>query len=150
MRMRVCSREVMEETLEAVVLKALQKRGWSLAVVEYGLNEELLRRLSAASRHPVSGQISAFHGGEVIAELPEQAELMAFTSAYRQARQVEVCLGVAIYPGTERQGARSTADVHLALITPEGQQEFTRPYGGPPEYTSRWALHHSLDLLRNL
>jgi len=139
-----------EETLEAAALKALQDKGWSLAVVEYGLGGELLRKLSATARHPAGGPISAFQGGEVITELPARDELMAFTSAYRQIRQVEVCLGVAVYPGTDRQEARSTADVHLALITPEGQQEFTRPYGGPPEYTSRWALHHGLDLLRSL
>jgi hypothetical protein len=94
--------------------------------------------------------MSAFRGGEVITEHPAPDELIALTSAYRQAHQVEVCLGVAIYPGSERQGELSTADVHLALITPESQQELTRPYGGPPEYAPRWALHHSLDLLRKL
>jgi hypothetical protein len=25
-----------------------------------------------------------------------------------------------------------------------------RPYGGPPEYAPRWALHHSLDVIRKL
>jgi hypothetical protein len=36
------------------------------------------------------------------------------------------------------------------LITPEGRQQFMRPYGGPPEYAPNWALHHSLDIIRKL
>jgi hypothetical protein len=72
------------------------------------------------------------------------AELLALVEDYRQARQVDVCLGVAIYPGPEKQ------DVRIALVTPEGKQTFARPYGGPPGNAPRWALHHSLDLLRKL
>jgi nicotinamide-nucleotide amidase len=132
------------ETLEEVALQEIQRRGWTLAVVEAGLNGELIRHLSSASRSQDTGIISAFKGGEMIAELPTPEELFAFASAYRQSRQVEVCLGVAIYPGPEKQ------DVNLVLLTPEGEQRFTRPYGGPTGNASRWALNHSLDLLRNL
>jgi hypothetical protein len=53
-----------------------------------------------------------------------------------------VGLGVAVYPGPERQ------DVVIILITPDGAQTYARPYGGPPDYAPRWAFHHSLDLLR--
>jgi hypothetical protein len=71
-------------------------------------------------------------------------ELQEMTISYRQARQVDVCLGVAIYPAGEKQ------DVLLMLVTPEGRHSLERPYGGPPEYAPRWALHHSLDMLRKL
>ncbi|MBN1147897.1 MAG: CinA family nicotinamide mononucleotide deamidase-related protein [Anaerolineales bacterium] len=133
-----------QETLEEIALQRLQYIGWTLAVVETGLGGELVRRLSNAAQAHGNEPISAFRGGEVMAELPTPDELHTFVAAYRQARQVEVCLGVAIYPAVDKQ------DVHLVLITPEGEQRFNRPYGGPPGNTPRWALHHSLDLLRRL
>jgi len=49
-----------------------------------------------------------------------------------------------LHPGHEKQ------DVYITLITPEGQQQYTRPYGGPPEYGTRWALNSSLDVIRKL
>ena len=64
--------------------------------------------------------------------------------SYRQLRQADVCLGVTVYRGEEKQ------DVHIILVTPEQSEEFTRPYGGAPENTARWALNHCLDLLRKL
>ena len=39
---------------------------------------------------------------------------------------------------------------YIGLPKPQGQQQYTRPYGGPPQYAPRWALHHSLDALRKL
>jgi hypothetical protein len=57
---------------------------------------------------------------------------------------VDVCLGIAVFPGPERQ------EVHLALAAPGRQELLSRPYGGPPQYASRWAVHHALDLLRKL
>ena len=125
-----------EESLEEMALLAVQRRGWSLAVVEAGLNGELIRRLAAVD--------TAFRGGEVIAGSPSDEELQAFTENYRQARQAEVGLGVSVHPGVERQ------DVYILLITPEGKREFARPYGGPPEYTPYWAMYHGLDLVRDL
>jgi competence/damage-inducible protein CinA-like protein len=133
-----------EETLEEIALRAIQKQGWTLAVIEAGLGGELIQRLAAKSHGFTSGSSSTFQGGEVLTKLPTPQELRDIVAAYQQTKQVEVCLGVGIYPGPEKQ------DVHLALITPEGQQHLARPYGGPPEYAPRWALHHSLDLLRKL
>ncbi len=133
-----------EETLEKAALNAAQKQGWSLAVVEAGLGGDLLRRLASAAQEQQTSRTSIFRGGEVIADLPTPQELHDFVQTYRSTKQVDVCLGVAVYPGTEKR------DVHIVLITPEGQQQFTRPYGGPPEYAPRWALHHSLDFLRKI
>lgn len=133
-----------DETLEKVALTAVQKQGWSLAVVEAGLGGDLLRRLASAGQSPQTNLAGTFRGGEVIAELPTPQELHDFALSYRNNKQVDVCLGVAVYQGTEKR------DVHIVLITPEGQQQFTRPYGGPPEYAPRWALHHSLDFLRKI
>jgi hypothetical protein len=80
----------------------------------------------------------------MLTEIPSQEFLLTSTDEYRQLRNADVGLGVAIQPA----GARS--DVYMVLITPEGTQQFLRPYGGPPEYAPRWALHHSLDIIRML
>lgn len=128
-----------EETLEDVALRAVARRGWKVAVIESGLNGELIRRLASASQ---AGQV--FQGGEALTSRPEPLELVTLVESSRQSRQVDVVLGVAVYPGAEKQ------DVLLVLISPDGQQTLKRPYGGPPEYAPRWALHHSLDLLRKL
>ena len=125
------------ETLEEMAIQHLQQMGWSLTVVESDLGGELLRRLAESP--------GVFRGGEMLAERPRDGEeLLAITENYRQARQAEVGLGVAIYPRGVKQ------EVQVALITPESKRTLLRPYGGPPEYAPRWALHHSLDILRNL
>lgn len=125
-----------QETLEETALRNLLQKGWNLVVVEAGLGGNLIRRL-AASRGP-------FLGGEVLVELPASDELATLTEACRQRHAAEAGLGVVVQPAGERQ------DVHLVLLTPHGKQEFTRPYGGAPENAPRWALNHSLDLIRNL
>lgn len=124
------------DTLEAVTLRTLQAKNWRLVIVEAGLGGELTRRLAAVN--------GAFIGGEVLTSLPAPAELTAMTASYRLERGAEVSLGVAVYPGPEKQ------DVFLVLITPQEEKQITRPYGGPPESAPRWAFHHSLDLIRNL
>jgi competence/damage-inducible protein CinA-like protein len=133
-----------QETLEEAALQALHRRGWTLATVESGLSGSLIRRLSIASQNWEQGETSPFRGGEVITELPTVEELSTITANCREKLQVEVSLGVAIYPRPEKQ------DVCIVLITPSGRQEFIRPFGGPPEYAPRWALHHSLDIIRKI
>jgi len=125
-----------QQTLEDVALRTVSNKGWTLVVVEAGLNGNLIRRLAAAS--------GSFLGGEMLTATASIDELQAFTEAYRQSRQADVALGVAVLPAGDKQ------EVLLVLVTPEGAQQFTRPYGGPPGYAPRWALHHSLDLIRHL
>jgi hypothetical protein len=69
---------------------------------------------------------------------------MALTCTFCHAQQADSGIGITILPGPEQQ------QVTLALWTPQGEQQFSRPYGGPPEYAARWATHHSLDILRKL
>jgi competence/damage-inducible protein CinA-like protein len=125
------------ETLERAAMQALQARGWRIAVVEAGLGGELIRRLANYAFEP-------FLAGEARPGSPEPDELLAWIQAYKQAHGAEVGLGAAISPSAESQ------QVFIALITPEGAQNFARPYGGPPAYAPRWAAHHSLDILRSL
>jgi len=133
-----------QETLEEAALQALQRRGWTLATIESGLSGNLIRRLCIASQNWELGKTSPFRGGEVITMLPTLEELSTMTETCRQKLQVEVGLGVTIYQRPDKQ------DVSIVLITPKGRQEFIRPFGGPPEYAPRWALHHSLDIIRKI
>ncbi len=125
-----------EETLEQIALEKLKEKGWNLAVVVAGVGGELIQRLAS--------QNGPFVGGEILSQSPGKEDLLGITEDYRVRSGADVGLGVAIFPGEEMQ------NVSLALITPQGKFEFLRPYGGPPEYAPRWALHHSLDLIRNL
>lgn len=125
-----------QDSLELAVMQALQRRGWHLAVVEAGLGGELIRRLAAAQ--------GPFVGGEALPRTPGRDELLAITDSYRQARGAQVGLGVTIQPGPER------IEVYMVLITPEGDRQVSRPYGGPASYVARWAVNHCLDLLRKL
>jgi competence/damage-inducible protein CinA-like protein len=125
-----------EETLESTALQALNDKGWSLIVVESGLNGELSKRLASTGL--------PFYGGIVVVERPQLDQLAEMVLEFSHKNGVEVGLGVVIYPGGEKQ------DVHLILITPQGRQDFHRPYGGPPDYAVRYALHHSLDLIRQV
>jgi nicotinamide-nucleotide amidase len=133
-----------QETLEEAALQALQRRAWTIGTVESGLSGNLIRRLSIASQNWEKGKTSPFRGGKVITKLPTLEELSTITVRFRQELQVEVGLGVAIYQQPEKQ------DVSIILVTPSGRQEFIRPFGGPPEYAPRWALHHSLDIIRKI
>lgn len=125
-----------QETLEEVALRNLAQHGCSLVVIESGMEGLLIRRLAGAS--------GPFLGGQMLTDQPTPDELLAATQSYCRSREACVGLGVAIYPQAERQ------DVQFVLVTPHGDKLTSRPYGGPPEYARRWALHHGLDLIRNL
>jgi competence/damage-inducible protein CinA-like protein len=124
------------QTLESTALKILENKGWSLIVIESGLGGNLVQRLAIVG-HP-------FRTGEVIVDRPSLDQLAELVEDCRQRNDAEVGLGVVIYPAEEKQ------DVHLILITPQGRQDEYRPYGGPPDYATRYAIHHSLDLIRQL
>lgn len=133
-----------QETLEEVALHTIQKKEWTLAVVEAGTGGILIQRLTPKTNNPQLNQNNPFRGGETLTTLPTPSELGRIAASYRQSRRVEACLGVAIYPSQEKY------DVHIVLITPLGQQQISQPYGGPPEYAPRWALNYSLNLIRKL
>lgn len=133
-----------QDTLEEAALRAVSELGWTLTVVESGLGGELIRRLSNIPAKPGFEPAKYFLGGEMITDCPTPEDLPNLTLNYQRSKNAKVGLGVAVYPGPGRQ------DVRISLHTPLGTQQFTRPYGGPPENAPRWSLHHSLDLLRNL
>jgi nicotinamide-nucleotide amidase len=125
-----------EETLEDVSLRPLSKNHWTLAVIEAGLGGNLVRRLAAAK--------GPFLAGEVLTGTPDPEELLPLTNTYRQFHHADVGLGVTI------QGLQDTRMIYISLVTPYGAEQYSRLYGGPPEYASFWAFNQCLDLLRRI
>ncbi len=127
-----------EETLEQVAFQALKKQQWRVAVVEAGLGGELIRRLASDDEE------SCFAGGELLSQVPSNEELRTITDTYRQNREAQVGLGIVLRPGKEKQ------DIFIVLMTPQDEQQLARPYGGPPQMATQWAVNHALNLLRKL
>ena len=125
------------DTLESVALTHLDEIGWNLAVVEAGLGGQLTQRLANTS-HP------AFLGGEVLAETPNPAQLMTACRNFREARQADLCIGIALHRGEEKQ------NLHLTVISPIKERTTSRSYGGPPKMAGQWAVNVGLDLIRRL
>ncbi|MBN1537000.1 MAG: CinA family nicotinamide mononucleotide deamidase-related protein [Anaerolineales bacterium] len=124
------------ETLEFAATEVLANKGWKLATLEAGSQGELAGRFASFDE--------VFIGGEIITDLPQPNDFEKIVKTYREQRAADVCLGVAIYPQNEKQ------DVLIVIITPTGLQTHHRPFGGPPRYTVRWAINHSINLIRNL
>jgi nicotinamide-nucleotide amidase len=125
-----------DETLEDIALANLAAHGWSLGVLEAGLNGSLTQRLASSA--------GPFRGGEALMSLPEADTLQRLTHEYLLKRKTNVALGAALFPAGEKQ------DLHLVLITPAGEKTIIRSYGGPPQMAGLWAINVCLDLLRKI
>lgn len=125
------------DTLESVALSHLDEIGWNIAVVEAGLGGRLTQRL-ADTAHP------AFLGGEVLAETPNPAQLMATCAQFREARKADLCIGIALHRGEEKQ------NLYLSVLSPIKERATSRSYGGPPKMATQWAINTALDLVRRL
>lgn len=124
-----------EETLEAVVVRNLREKGWRLAVCEYGLGGELLKRLASALPEGLAG-------GQILADAPEPDQRRMIVEEYRSSCGAEAGIGVFLLPAGEK------TEIFIVVITPTGIQEYARPYGGPPRSAPAWGTNHSLDVLR--
>ncbi|HET7009998.1 MAG TPA: CinA family nicotinamide mononucleotide deamidase-related protein [Anaerolineales bacterium] len=122
-----------DETLEAVVLDKLVRRGWRLFVLERGTGGVL-----ASSLTPYAG---SFAGGEVIAD-GEADDLEARLQRLQAERAADI--GVAL--DLRREGAVNYLTIHMR--TPEGSHQAVRSYGGPPTMAAAWAASLGLDMLR--
>ena len=113
-----------EDRLEAITLKEVAKRGWTLTAIESGLDGLLARKIphtaSFADLTPVS--------------------LMDELRKARAESNSDAALGVAVY--MEERAAE------MALITPDGEKTHRITYGGPPHSLPRWSVNLALDWLR--
>ena len=126
-----------DDTLEGAAIHALRDCHWGLTAIEAGLGGELLAKLASAPAE-------IFRGGETLGALPTTEEFPIMVETYRQQRQADVGLGILVRPGDEKQ------EITIILVTPNGTQQLSRPYGGPPGYAPRWGINHALNLVRNL
>lgn len=122
-----------EETLEKTALDAAAARGWNLSVLESGLDGKLARSLSADSPPNLLTVESA---------ILQPGELAARTRELRERVSAKASLGVALFRGESEQV------IELALVTPEGEKSRRLTYGGPPNYSPRWAGNMALNWLR--
>lgn len=125
-----------QDTLEGAALRNLNEKTWSLGVIEYGMEGELVSRFARLGE--------TFRSGEIIPELPEEDRRLRVTAEYGMNKNVDVALGVFLVAGVERQ------EIYITLVSPEGSKEYFRPYGGPPGNAPRFAVNNSLELLRKL
>ena len=122
-----------EETLERAALEAAAARGWNVAALESGLDGRLARGLSAAQpANLVAVESAALQPGE----LPAQ------TRQIRERHSAKAALGVALFRSESEQA------IELHLVTPEGEKSHRLTYGGPPNYSPRWAGNMALNWLR--
>jgi nicotinamide-nucleotide amidase len=122
-----------EETLEKAALDAAAVRGWNLATLESGLDGRLARALSAAQPPNLLAVESA---------TLQPGELAARTREVRERTEAKAALGVALFRSESKQV------IELHLVTPEGETSRRLTYGGPPNYSPRWAVNMALNWLR--
>jgi hypothetical protein len=122
-----------DETLPRVTLNACAAHGWNAAALESGLDGWLTRALSADS-HPNLLVIEA--------ETFPAEELAARTRELCERVSARVGLGVALTRGASEQV------IDLFMVTPEGEKSRKLTYGGPPNYSPRWAGNAALNWMR--
>ncbi len=104
-------------------------------MVESGLAGSLIQRLSRVDS-------PFFEGGDVIPEIPDNSTLRDVTFMEMDSRSASLALGVSLVPQTGHQ------DVEIIIITPDGDWEYKRSYGGHPRNAATWAGNIALELLR--
>jgi competence/damage-inducible protein CinA-like protein len=122
-----------EDTLEKAALDAAARRGWNLAALESGLDGRLARALSAAQPPNLLTVESA---------TLQPGELAARTREVRERCEAKAALGVALFRSESEQV------IELHLVTPAGEKSRRHTYGGPPNYSPRWAGNMALNWLR--
>jgi nicotinamide-nucleotide amidase len=124
-----------EESIEDVLFGILDKKDLSLAVLEAGMAGSLVQKLSRVKSN-------RFEGGEVIPEIPEDTTLLEATLRELDTRNASLALGICLTPQAGQQ------DIEIVIITPEGEQNIKRSYGGHPRNGTIWAVNMALELLR--
>ena len=122
-----------DDTLEAVTLKAVAARGWTLACLESGLDGTLIERL-ARVKNP------AYHGGSKNEVRPDK--LWKALEEVCRKNQSLVALGIALSVAEEQQA------VTILILIPQGKDESHLTYGGHPRNAPRWAINMGIDILR--
>lgn len=113
-----------EDSLEAITLSEVAKRGWTLTAIEAGLDGLLALKIPHAVAYT---------------DLSPASLMDALRVALIESK-ADVALGVLLLP--EERSAE------IALITPKGEKSHRITYGGPPRSLPRWSVNVALDWLR--
>ncbi len=113
-----------EDRLEEVVLNMAARRGYTLTMIESGLDGLLARKVPHT------------------ASLPDlsPAALMDALRAARAESRADIALGISVY--MDERAAE------MAMITPKGEKTHRITYGGPPRSLPRWSMNLALNWLR--
>ncbi|MGD8813052.1 MAG: CinA family nicotinamide mononucleotide deamidase-related protein [Anaerolineales bacterium] len=123
-----------DESLESVVLRILEQRGWSLVLVESGTAGAMSQSLS-----PIQGP---FNAGLILPhQIPEAQVEETLRDAMKQ-HAAEVGLSLTLSPVDRQQ------QLICRFITPESSERLVRSFGGPPKNAPRWATSLGLNLIR--
>lgn len=122
------------QTLEGILSRALEKRGWEMAAVEAGLSNQLAERIKT-----LGGGVK---GIEILPSPLDPAGLHKALADLMRLHQVTVGLGASLFPHKDKQ------EVKLLLLMEERVEEETRYYGGPPQNSPTWAANLALDWAR--
>ncbi len=123
-----------QETLQDVLSRALATRKWRLAILEWGLESGICRRMATSPE-----VVCPSDNGETPQDMQALETCLADAS---QNNQAQAALGAIYTPGPIRQ------KLELALITPKGTLKNDLSYGGPPQLGLGWAINTTLDFCR--
>lgn len=124
-----------DDTLEGIVLQKIADHGWTLSVVEAGINGRLIRKLAKIG--------SSFIGGEVLSSSQTKEDLPTLVKSTRFSKKTDIGLGVILSPGEFQQ------TVHVFYISPKNERTITKTYGGPPQLAPTWSMNICLNLIKN-
>jgi nicotinamide-nucleotide amidase len=122
------------QSLEEVLIQQIQLQGWSMAVIECGLQGAFVHTL-VTSGIPINNTYCVTQ--PCLTDTLDQVVL-----EFGKKLKADVAIGVFYSPGSSRQ------NVNIFLHTPDGDKVLERSYGGPPELGPAWAIKTALDFAR--
>jgi competence/damage-inducible protein CinA-like protein len=120
--------------LEDVVLEGLRERGWQLKTFERGTDGVLEKTFE--------GRNDVFIDGESFEPSVNKEDFLEQLKESLGDEDTHVGLGLMLDYGEKR------ATLHILVITPLGEEELVRSYGGPPADAPKWGVSQALEALR--
>jgi competence/damage-inducible protein CinA-like protein len=112
------------DRLEDVTLAAVERQGWKLIMLGYGLSDSITRRLP----------------GIVSLQDLKPDVLPIELRAAMEKDSANAALGIAAFT--------DSMTIEIMVITPHGEKKHRLTYGGHPRNLPRWAMNMGLNMLR--
>ena len=124
-----------DETLEGVLGQKLTQRGWTLAVLDSGMDGRLAARMSPLGL-PFENQ------RRINQSFSEEQQFVQAAEILLSDTRAQVILAANMVPAGDR------TELTVLLITPTENQKLVRSYGGPPQMAAAWSVNTAMDFLR--